>query len=504
MTMPCLERFFSIDVEPLPAAILAALLLAAPLGAQPSVEPSDVRCISREAFTELAAAIEPPGSIRSAKLYFRSAVFSDFYFVDMKLDSGSGSFRAVLPLPTAETDRVVYYVEAVDVSFQTARSRDFQVTVSNGCRPGPGGLLFSGRDPGIVVGALRAGAPALPAGFQATGIAGFVSAAGSVAGAGGGIGLPVILGAAAGAATGVGVLVAAGSESGSTSTGASGGPLTPGGPTGGGSSVSTTTAPTSSTGGPSSPSSTTTTTITGSPSPPSTTSTSSSPSTTSSVAPAVTACFTSSPLGGCKVDFASCSTPESAITRYEWRMLGPPPVPEPPQVPRFTFAFDADPRCAGTNDFNRPVRLTVYDADGGSAAVQENVLVRPGPRASVRPEPSSVTRLSFESELVATPADGSVRGRVLVEGSPLALTDNGSPLLYEIGVGEREISVEASLLTPAPAGSLWVMDFSATDRVIPGSLRVERGTVSSVTERRIAFRLSGLAGETMRFRLELR
>lgn len=483
-------------------AVLAISLFierASILSAQPTIGHKDVHCVSRDQFTQFLADIEPPDDIRSAKIYFRSALYPEFYYVQMTLEPASETFHAVLPLPNRETTRIVYYLEAVDVSFQTSRSRDFEVTVSNECHPGPGGLLFPGEDPGIIVGSLTAAAPALPAGFQATGIAGFLSAAGAVTGAGGGIGLPIVIGATAAAATGVGVVVATGGNDGGSPGGSGAAPTPTGSPTSGGSGSSTTTSTGSgSTPGNPPPSGTTTTTTTTVPGGPSTPS-----PTTSTVPPALTACFAWQALGSCKVKFDSCSTPASDISRYEWRMLGS-PVPDPPPDPSFTFSFDADPRCLGSQEFNRPVRLTVYDYEGRSASIQQNVLVRPG--TSYRQERSPGTRLSFESQLVALPSDGSVRGQVLVDHSPLPPLDNASPSRYEVavGVGANEVLIEALLVTPAPAQSLWEMDFSSTEAVVPGSFRPERGTVVSATGRRIVFRLNGGAGEVLRFRVELR
>jgi hypothetical protein len=498
--------------------LAATLLLSASLEAQPRIGHEDVECLPRGEFTRLLASIQPASTIRAAKLYFRSSLYPEFYFVAMSRDA-AGAFGAVLPLPAAETTKVVYYIEAVDQSFQTSRSDELEVSVSDdsGCRRGPGAVLFPGGSPAIVVGAAQAGIPAIPAGFQATGITGFLSATGGVAAmGGGGIGIGVGVGAAAGAAVGIGVLVAGGGEEDgpSTSTASTAPPL------GGGSATSTspstssipvtTTSPgsaptTTSTGS----STTTTSTSTGSP-----TTSSSSPATstiptttvppsttTTTAAPPLSACFTWQALGKCQVSFDSCSTPVNLIQRHQWRMLGP-PVPEPPQVQSFTFDFAADPRCRGTTSFNHPVRLTVFDSLGRSDAVQQNVSVRPG--STLRGDEGASAILSFQSRLVALPADGSARGQIAVNGARLAPSDNSSASLHEVRVGAGVVRIEATLSTPVSPGSLWELDFSSSASLVAGSLKAEGGAVVGADERRIVFRLRGDRGETFRLRVTIR
>ena len=515
-------------------ALAATLLYASSLGAQPVIEHDDVDCLPRGEFTQFLASIQPASTIRAAKLYFRSNLYPEFYFVAMSLDA-AGSFEAVMPRPAAETTRVVYYIEAVDLSFQTSRSEELEASISDdpGCRRGPGAVLFPGGSPAIVVGATQAGLPSIPVGFQATGITGFFTASGGIASSGGGgIGIGVAVGAAAGAAAGVGVLIAGGggSDGASLSTTTSLSPL------GGGSTTSTSTptstiamtttssavSTTTSPGGPStttSPSGPSTTTspsgpsTTTSPSGPSTTTTSGpststiptttiAPSTTTTAAPSpLTACFEWQPRGDCLVDFDSCSTPETLIQIYEWRMLGP-PVPEPPQTESFRFDFEGDPRCLGTMSFNYPVRLTVFDSLGRSDSVQQNVSVQPG--LAYRTDDGTSTILSFKSQLAALPPDGSVRGRIAVNGAAIPPLDNAAASRHEVRVGAGIVRIEVTLLTPAPPGSFWELDFSSSESLVAGSLKPEAGVAVRNGENRIVFRLNGDRGETFRLRLSVR
>ncbi len=479
--------------------LVVAPAFAAVLTSQPEIEHEDAGCIPRGEFTRFAARVSPPSSIRAVKLYFRSSLFPEFYFVPMSLNE-AGAFEAVMPMASDETTRVVYYFEAVDLSFQTSRSEEIEVSVSDdlGCRRGPGAVALPGGSPAIMVGAVQAGAPAIPAGFQATGITGFLSAGGAVTSTGG-IGVGVAVGAAAGAAAGVGLLV---SNGGADSTEV---------PQGGGNTTSTSSASTSTTtsigvgsttssSGPSTSSILETTTSTGG-----STTTSSGPSTSSipqtTTVPSLTACYTWQALGNCRVFFDSCSTPASSIARYEWRMLGP-PVPEPPQVESFSFSFEADPRCQGTMTFNHPVRLTVYDGFGGSGSVQQNVSVRSG--ASSRTDGGASAILSFRSLLATQPPNENARGQIVVNSMRLLPSSGASPTTHEMRVRAGTVQIEVTLVSGVTAGSLWELDFSSSESVVPGSLRAESGAVSTAEPRRIVFRLNGDRGETFRFRLETR
>jgi hypothetical protein len=476
----------------IPGGFILAFLLARALSAQPAIEHGDLSCLPRGEFTEFVAGIEPASTIRAAKLYFRSDLYKDFYFVSMSQNQ-AGAFTAVMPMPSEETTRIVYYIEAVDVSFQTTRSDDFAVDVSSdsGCRRGPFAAPFSG-SPAIVVGATQLGAAAIPAGFQAAGIAGFMTASGGVAAAGGGIGVGVAVGAAAGAAAGVGVLVAGGGDGATTTTTS---PPFGGGGTSSASTSTTTSTPAATT---TSPSGSTTTTAG------STSSTPSGPSpstTTTTTIPTLTACFEWRALGNCKVFFDSCSMPANDITRYEWRMLGP-PVPEPPLAESFTFDFTDDPRCRGSKSFNHPVRHTVFDRYGRKASVQQNVTVRPA--AAVQTENGRSATLAFQSRLAAPPMDGRARGLIVVNGAILPAQDNSSPSKHSVRVDEGVVRIELTLQTAVAPGSLWELDFSASAALVPGSVRAETGMVASAEDRRIVLRLNGDRGESLRIRLEVR
>ncbi len=466
------------------ALVFIALLAGAGRAtAQPSIRHDEVRCVPTDEFTQFVAEILPPDELRSVRLYFRSDLFPEYYFVDMS--EAEARFSAVLPLPTDQTRRIVYYIEVVDQTFQISRSEEFVVGVEEeNCDPGPGALLFAG-SPGIVVGAVSGVASGIPAGFQAAGIVGFVSAAGA-----GGGGLGVAIGAAAGAAAGVDVLVTGGDDGGGsgsvpTVTTSTPGPTGPG-PTGGG---TTTTVPSSGT-----PSTTTT------PQGPTTTTIGAA---TSSVPPPLSACFNWAQSGNCRVNFDSCSKPKPLIEAHEWRMLGPPvpaTVPSPESnTEDFTFDFAGDPRCTGADDFNRPVRLTVTDSLGRSAQVQQNISVQPGSTLK-----TSTRRVVIRSNLAAQPPDGSVGGQVLVNGVALPLTSNQGPHELRAEIPSEEVVIEATLQTRAAPGTLWEFELASSSGSRYQDIQAMSGTAILVGNARIVFRLEGREGERVRFRARSR
>jgi hypothetical protein len=179
-----------------------------------TVEHSALDCLANDQYAQLTAMIQPGEIVQSSRVYFRAAQHPDFYYVEM---AGEGDiFSAVLPIPSPDTEQVVYYIEAVDMDFNNAQTpeADPEVSDSETCeKRNPEAAYFQGDNPDIVVGAVTAGASSIPLGFQATGITGFISASGvvtSVGAAAAGAGSAGAAGAAAAAAGAAGGLGAAG------------------------------------------------------------------------------------------------------------------------------------------------------------------------------------------------------------------------------------------------------------------------------------------------------
>lgn len=461
-------------------ALGALLVLGREASAQPTIEHDRARCLPPNQFIELLAEIRPPEEVRTAKVYFRSSLYPDYYYVEM---SGQGSsFQAMLPMPTADTTSIVYYLETVDLAFNTTRSREIEVDVARDsrCSPGPGVLLFSGSDPGIVIGATRLGLAALPPGFQAAGVAGFISAAGgAAAGAGGGLGIGVAVGAAAGAAAGVGVVVAKSGDETSSSTVTTTSPLS-GTTTGPGTSSSTAITT-------SAPGSTTSISSTTSPT---------SSSTTSVAAPALNACIEWTALGNCRVHFDSCSTPASAIVSYKWRMLGPPPNLDIGSTESFDFDFSPyDPRCTGTMTFNRPIRLTVSDGAGNMDEVQQNVDIIPGALVF-----HGGTKIRMTAQMTV-PGDPTARGYVVVNGGGPQILSGTNPLEIATDGRVSDYEILAYAEEPEPSGAFFQFEVVTENGHPPSSIQVLQGSVVARGPRRIVVRSASASAEMVTLRV---
>jgi hypothetical protein len=180
------------------------------------IEHDGIECLTHDHFPLVDAAIRPGATVQTSRVYFRSDKYPDFYYVDM---TGShptvDDFRAVLPKPGPETERIIYYVESVDTNFDTVQTPEFdpEVIAADECARRGVPAWWTGDDPSIIIGATAPGAAAIPPGFQAVGITGFVNSLGVLTSIGGGAG-----GAAAGTAVST-VLVVSGGAAAAAATG---------------------------------------------------------------------------------------------------------------------------------------------------------------------------------------------------------------------------------------------------------------------------------------------
>ena len=177
------------------------------------IEHQELECLVRDRFPVVDADISPGDEVQTSRVYFRSDKYPDFYYVDMAAENPTiDDFRAVLPKPGAETERIYYYLEAVDSNFDSLQTPEFDPEVLDIDDCDDPSAVYDGDDPRIVIGATSGGAAAIPPGFQAVGITGFVSS----------IGVLTTVGGAA-AATGIAsttglVLVVAGSTAAAAGT----------------------------------------------------------------------------------------------------------------------------------------------------------------------------------------------------------------------------------------------------------------------------------------------
>ena len=165
-------------------------------------------CFPSDGFAQIASMLGD--NVVDARVYFKSDVGPDFFYVEMV--PGAGGWEATLPqAATPPTSSVDYYIETRDAMGEFQRTPDFNAPVSDSCA---GRKLPLGSNPSIVVGTSVAGVTAgVPTGFSPAGIVGFVNSAGvttslgaAAAGASGaGAGAAGAAGAAAATAGGAGI-----------------------------------------------------------------------------------------------------------------------------------------------------------------------------------------------------------------------------------------------------------------------------------------------------------
>jgi len=179
------------------------------------IDHSGIECLTHDHFPRVDAGIQPGDEVQTSRVYFRSDKYPDFYYVEMTKEHPTiDDFQAVLPKPGPETERIIYYLESVDTKFESLQTPEFapEVIAAEECRRRGAPAWFEG-DPSIVIGATQPGAAAIPPGFQAIGITGFVNSLGVLSSIGGGAAggivgstagaVLVVGGGAAAAATGV-------------------------------------------------------------------------------------------------------------------------------------------------------------------------------------------------------------------------------------------------------------------------------------------------------------
>ena len=432
-------------------------------------------------FVVVLSGIDPEDDVQTAKVYFRSSLYRDFYYVEMAYQEGR--YVGILPQPSDETLKVIYYVEALDSSFNTARSPEYDAEVRGRCRQESAAAFFPGGDAGITVGATVSGGASIPPGFTAAGIVGTVSATGLVSGVGGGIGAgtAVAVGVAAAAAAGAGaaVLTTRGDEA-MTSSVVAAVPTS--------SVVTTSTIPSGSTSSTTAPGPTTTTVGGGG----STTTVAS-----TSTAPAAVldaSCFTVAVLGKCKVrvDATCVALP---VDRYEWILdlnsrWRKVEFPDGPVTVTHTWGAG---ECGGGGETIR-FRLKVRRGDESSTA-HKNLFV---PGDGLRATPADALFLRLRTRLSLP---GLSTGRVFVNTIPVRVIDNAAPVEMRARSRRGNNTLVAVVATASGQPGTWRF---ALDPIVPGSLRIVSGDILTQTPDSVVFRLAGHVGERVELTFVLR
>ncbi len=425
-------------------------------------------CIAPGEYPVVDMDVDPGIDVRSAKVYFRSDTYPKFYYIEMKLSDAG--LRSVLPRPSAETERIVYYIEMVDVSFTSVVGPEQVLEVRIDCVEQEQSEEVANVPPEITVGSVEAGGPAIPPGFEAAGIIGTIASTGVLTGLGGGssIGTAIAVGGLAAAGTSGVVVATSGGEQQAPPErdGSSGSPTT------------TSTRPTTTTTAPTTSTTTTTTATT----------------TTTTTAPAsVSACFSSSfPGNSCNLKLdAGCS--QGPITSWDWVIdpgsaFGGPTSASGPTVNR------AFPQCAGETVI---VTLTVTGPGGASDAATQAIKL-----------PVSQRQALLEVELVSCAftsflSSRELRGSVVLDRVRLENVQGGISVSHVLRAHPGEHEVEAFLTASEEGEALWTFDFSSCEALFTTGLEPRQGQVIASGGRRIAFRLNGTSGENLQFRFRL-
>ena len=95
--------------------------------APPLIDHQEVSCSLPGKHPRICATIADDGVVKGAKIYFRAAGESTFYWSEMQLDFRS--YCVTLPVPEASVTEVQYYLWAIDDGLEIERTKDLVMTV---------------------------------------------------------------------------------------------------------------------------------------------------------------------------------------------------------------------------------------------------------------------------------------------------------------------------------------------------------------------------------------
>jgi hypothetical protein len=129
-----------------------------------------VTCFVAGEFPLLDAGIEPAPSVARARIYFRAAQSSSFYFVEMTQETGR--FLGKLPRPRVEASPITYYLQATTTEFEESQTSEIEAIVvekREDCNNRP--VAAFGPPGEVTVFSAATGASIAPVGFAAGGAA---------------------------------------------------------------------------------------------------------------------------------------------------------------------------------------------------------------------------------------------------------------------------------------------------------------------------------------------
>jgi hypothetical protein len=167
---------------------MASVSMAAPqspsaAGMEVDIDPVQA-CLLVGEYPQFQGVVVPMDGITRSRLFFRSSLSPDMYYVEAVRESGR--YVARIPRPTRAAGPIIFYLEATKNDFSQGRSTEGNAIVVRKIEECPADRKAAPVAPGGPVSVFDvAGNPAFPAGFE--GVTGAAAAAGG-AGAAGGVG----------------------------------------------------------------------------------------------------------------------------------------------------------------------------------------------------------------------------------------------------------------------------------------------------------------------------
>jgi hypothetical protein len=134
----------------------------------PVINHEPVACFVVGEFPLLDAKIEPTASVARARVYFKSALGTSYYFVEMT--ATEGVFYGKLPRPRIEASPIEYYIQATTAEFVEAQTPQVSARVVEKKEDCEGKVAAYGPSGPVQVFSAATGAALNPAGFAASGI----------------------------------------------------------------------------------------------------------------------------------------------------------------------------------------------------------------------------------------------------------------------------------------------------------------------------------------------
>jgi hypothetical protein len=193
-------RGWKMSVRKVVAIVLVGLLVAPPMasismaapqspsnaGMEVDVDPSQA-CVLAGEYPQFQGVVVPMDGITRSRLFFRSSLSPDMYYVEAVLESGR--YVARIPRPTRNAGPIMFYLEATKNDFSQGRSGEGNAIVVRKIEECPADRKAAPIAPGGPVSVFDvAGNPAFPAGFEGITGAGAAGAAGAAGGVGGAAG----------------------------------------------------------------------------------------------------------------------------------------------------------------------------------------------------------------------------------------------------------------------------------------------------------------------------